>query len=124
RNYFDYLRYCNEELNVAQLVTYSFAIGASSNLPVIIFSIYWKRFNTPGAVAAMLTGTIVTVVLIILSPEIMGEAALYPLTNPGIVSIPLGFLAAVIVSLLTKPEDNDKIYAEMSVRSHTGLGAE
>lgn len=113
-----------KNFNVAQLVTYSFAIGASSNLPVIIFSIYWKRFNTAGAVASMLTGTIVTVVLIILSPEIMGEAALYPLTNPGIVSIPLGFLAAVIVSLMTKPDDNDKLYAEMSVRSHTGLGAE
>lgn len=113
-----------KDFNVAQLVTYSFAIGASANLPVIIFSIYWKRFNTPGAVAAMLTGTFVTVILILLSPDIMGEAALYPLSNPGIVSIPLGFLAAVIVSLLTKPEDNDKIYAEMSVRSHTGLGAE
>src|SRR5699024_3586254 len=113
-----------KNFNVAQLVPYSFAIGASSNLPVIIFSIYWKRFNTAGAVASMLTGTIVTVLLIILSPEIMGEAALYPLTNPGIVSIPLGFLAGVIVSLLTKPDDNDKLYAEMSVRSHTGLGAE
>src|SRR5690606_29016682 len=37
-----------ENFNVAQLVTYAFAVGASSNLPVIIFSIYWKRFNTPG----------------------------------------------------------------------------
>lgn len=113
-----------KNFNVAQLVTYAFAVGASANLPVIIFSIYWKRFNTPGAVAAMLTGTVVTVVLIILSPDIMGEAALYPLSNPGIVSIPLGFLAAVIVSLMTKPEDKDKLYAEMTVRSHTGLGAE
>lgn len=113
-----------KNFNVAQLVTYAFAVGASANLPVIIFSIYWKRFNTPGAVAAMLTGTFVTVTLILLSPDIMGEAALYPLSNPGIVSIPLGFLAAVIVTLLTKPEDKDKMYAEMSVRSHTGLGAE
>lgn len=113
-----------KNFNVAQLVTYAFAVGASANLPVIIFSVYWKRFNTPGAVAAMLTGTFVTVILILVSPDIMGEAALYPLSNPGIVSIPLGFLAAVIVSLLTKPEDKDKLYAEMSVRSHTGLGAE
>lgn len=113
-----------ENFNVAQLVTYAFAVGASSNLPVIIFSIYWKRFNTPGAVAAMLTGTITTVILILLSPNIMGDAAIYPLTNPGLFSIPLGFLAAVIVTLMTKPEDNDKMFAEMSVRSHTGLGAE
>jgi len=54
----------------------------------------------------------------------MGESAIYPLTNPGLFSIPLGFLAGIIVSLMTKPDDNDKLFAEMSVRSHTGLGAE
>ncbi|MEI3609657.1 solute symporter family protein [Pseudogracilibacillus sp. SO10305] len=113
-----------KNFNVAQLVTYAFAVGASSNLPVIIFSIYWRRFNTKGAVASMLTGTFTTVILILLSPPIMGDGAIFPLTNPGLVSIPLGFLAGIIVSLMTKPEDNDKIFAEMSVRSHTGLGAE
>ena len=112
-----------KNFNVAQLVTYSFAVGASSNLPVIIFSIYWKRFNTPGAVAAMLTGSISTVILVLLSPNVMGEAAIYPLTNPGLFSIPLGWIAAVVVTLMTKPDD-DKLFAEMSVRSHTGLGAE
>lgn len=113
-----------KNFNVAQLVTYAFAVGASSNLPVIIFSVYWKRFNTKGAVASMLTGTGVTLLLILLSPPIMGDAAIFPLTNPGLVSIPLGFLAGIIVSLMTKPDDNDKLFAEMSVRSHTGLGAE
>src|SRR5690625_1571720 len=113
-----------KDFNVAQLVTYAFAVGASANLPVIIFSIYWKRFNTPGAVAAMLSGTAITVILILVSPEIMGENALFPLTNPGIVSIPAGFLIAVIVSLLTKPDDKDAMFAEMSVRSHTGIGAD
>ncbi len=113
-----------KDFNVAQLVTYAFAVGASSNLPVIIFSIYWKRFNTPGAVAAMVTGTSVTILLILIGPAIMTDNPIFPLANPGIVSIPLGFLAAVIVSLMTKPEDRDKMFAEMSVRSHTGIGAE
>lgn len=113
-----------KNFNVAQLVTYAFAVGASANLPVIIFSIYWKRFNTKAAVATMLTGPIVTVLLVLMSPNIMGENAIYPLTNPGIVSIPLGFLIAVVVSLVTQPDDNYELYAEMSVRSHTGLGAE
>ena len=112
-----------KNFNVAQLVTYAFSVGASSNLPVIIFSIYWRRFNTAGAVAAMLTGTIATVVLVLLSPNVMGEAAIYPLTNPGLFAIPLGWLAAVVVTLMTKPDD-DSLFAEMSVRSHTGLGAE
>lgn len=113
-----------KNFNVAQLVTYAFAVGASANLPVIIFSIYWKRFNTKAAVATMLTGPIVTVLLVLMSPNVMGENAIYPLTNPGIVSIPLGFLIAVVVSLVTQPDDNYELYAEMSVRSHTGLGAE
>lgn len=113
-----------KDFNVAQLVTYAFAVGASANLPVIIFSIYWKRFNTPGAVGAMLSGTAITVLLILIGPEIMGDAAIFPLTNPGIVSIPAGFAIAVIVSLLTKPDNKDDMFAEMSVRSHTGIGAE
>ena len=71
----------------------------------------------------MLTGTIATVVLVLLSPNVMGEAAIYPLTNPGLFAIPLGWLAAVVVTLMTKPDD-DSLFAEMSVRSHTGLGAE
>ena len=113
-----------KNFNVAQLVTHAFAIGAAANLPVIIFSIYWRRFNTTGAVASMLTGSITTLVLIGIGPTMMGDAAIFPLTNPGIVSIPAGFLAAVIGSLLTKPENKDKMFAEMSVRSHTGIGAE
>ena len=113
-----------KDLNVAQLVTYAFTIGAAANLPVIIFSIYWKRFNTVGAVSALLVGSLVTIGLVFIGPTVMGANAIFPLTNPGIVSIPLGFLAAVIGSLVTKPEANDEIFAEMSVRSHTGIGAE
>ena len=73
----------------------------------------------------MLTGTITTVILILLSPTLWEMPQYIHLTNPGLFSIPLGFLAAVIeITLMTKPEDNDKMFAEMSVRSHTGLGAE
>src|SRR5699024_8782565 len=113
-----------KHLKEAQLVSYAFAVGATSNLPVVIFPIYCDMPDTPGAVAAIVAGTAITVILILVSPEIMGENALFPLTNPGIVSIPAGFLIAVIVSLLTKPDDKDAMFAEMSVRSHTGIGAD
>src|SRR5699024_12855024 len=103
---------------------YAVAVGASGDLRVIIFSIYWQRFTAAGAVAAMVAGAAIGVILVLVSPEIMGENALFPLTNPGIVSIPAGFLIAVIVSLLTKPDDKDAMFAEMSVRSHTGIGAD
>lgn len=110
--------------NVAYLVALAFAIAASANLPVIIFSMYWKRFNTAGAVSGMLAGTISAVTLVMIGPSVMGANAIFPLANPGIISVPLGFLTSVIVSLLTKPEPMDGRYEEMDVKSNTGLGAE
>ena len=50
--------------------------------------------------------------------------AIFPLNNPGIVSIPLGFLAAIIGSLLRREPEAEAKFAELTVRAHTGLGAE
>ncbi|WP_144463608.1 solute symporter family protein [Siminovitchia fortis] len=111
-------------MNVAYLVVLAFAVGASANLPVIIFSLYWKRFNTAGAIGGMLAGMLSAVILVIIGPSVMGENAIFPLANPGIISIPLGFLTSIVVSLITKPEDNTEKYNEMEVKSNTGLGAE
>src|SRR6185436_4955281 len=71
--------------NVAFLVALAFAVAASANFPVILFSIYWKRFNTAGAVAGLATGLGSSILLILVSPSIMGKDALFPLENPGIV---------------------------------------
>lgn len=111
-------------MNVAYLVVLAFAVGASANLPVIIFSLYWKRFNTAGAIGGMLAGMLSAVILVIIGPSVMGENAIFPLANPGIISIPLGFLTSIVVSLITKPENNTEKYNEMEVKSNTGLGAE
>ena len=114
-------------VNAAFLVGLAFAVAASANLPVIIFSVFWKRFNTSGAVASLATGLISAIGLILISPNgIFGKAgALFPLENPGIVSIPLGFLAGYLGTILTPrdPEAEAK-FAELTVRAHTGLGAE
>jgi cation/acetate symporter len=103
-------------------------VAASANLPVIVLSIFWKRFSTAGAVAGLLVGLLSSIVLIVLSPSIMGvdaatvEAAkrhliqrppIFALENPGIVSIPLGFLAAALATLIKREPS-----------AHTGLGAE
>lgn len=108
--------------NVAYLVVLAFAVGASANLPTIIFSLYWKRFNTAGAVAGMFIGSISAVLLVAIGPSVMGENAIFPLSNPGIISIPLGFISAFVVALLTKPEDNIDKYVEMDVKTNTGYG--
>ena len=66
-----------------------------------------------------------SIVLILVGPSVRGAAqALFPLENPGIVSIPLGFLAAVIGTLCSREPEAEAKFVEMQVRAHTGLGAE
>jgi cation/acetate symporter len=125
--------------NVAFLVALAFAVAASANLPVIVLSLFWKRFNTMGAVVGLGTGLTASIVLILVSPSIMtvdpptmtGAARhliqappLFPLENPGILSIPLGFLGAVVGTLLSHEPAAEAKFAELLVRANTGLGAE
>lgn len=119
--------------NIAFLVALAFAVAAAANLPTIVYSLYWKRFNTRGALWSMYGGLISTIVLIVFSPAVSGSKTamipgadfdFFPLANPGIVSIPLAF-ALGIIGTLTSPDDEDPaIAAEMEVRSLTGVGAE
>ncbi|MDN6179175.1 MAG: cation acetate symporter, partial [Micrococcaceae bacterium] len=87
--------------NVAFLVALAFAVAASANLPTIVYSLYWKRFSTQGAVWSMYGGLVAAIILIAFSPVVSrteatmntsADLAFFPLSNPGIVSIPLAFL--------------------------------
>jgi len=119
--------------NVAFLVALAFAVAASANLPVIVFSIYWKRFNTLGAVLGLTAGLIGSIALIIIGPAIMGvdgkhlinHAPLFPLENPGILSVPIGFLGAIVGTFLGGHEATaEEKFTELQVRANTGIGAE
>jgi cation/acetate symporter len=119
--------------NVAFLVALAFAIAASANLPTILYSLFWKRFTTRGALWSMYGGLGSALLLIVLSPVMSGtetsiiktvDFAVFPLTNPGIVSIPLGFLLGWVGSVLSSRRENVAKAEEMDVRSLTGIGAE
>ncbi|WP_216848021.1 cation acetate symporter [Arthrobacter sp. SLBN-53] len=119
--------------NVAFLVALAFAVAASANLPTIVYSLYWKRFNTRGALWSMYGGLISCIVLIVFSPAVSGsktamipaaDFAWFPLANPGIVSIPLAFALGIIGTLTSKDTGDPAVNAEMEVRSLTGVGAE
>ncbi|MEO6235934.1 MAG: cation acetate symporter [Vicinamibacterales bacterium] len=124
-------------LNVAFLVGLAFAVAASANVPAILLTLYWRRFNTTGMIAGMVVGLLAAVTLIVVSPSVMGvdapgvavrhliqRAPLFPLDNPAIVSVPLGFLAAVFGTLIGPREvDAAAAYSELNVRANTGLGA-
>ncbi|MFV8050171.1 cation acetate symporter [Mycobacterium sp. 48b] len=119
--------------NVAFLVALAFAVAAAANLPTILYSLYWKRFNTRGTLWSMYGGLISTIVLIVFSPAVSGsktamipdaDFAYFPLANPGIVSIPLAFALGIIGTLTSRDTGNAELNAEMEVRSLTGVGAE
>jgi len=110
-------------VNVAFLVGLAFAVAASANLPVIVFSIFWKRFTTTGAVTGLLVGLVSSIALILVSPDFM-KNAWFPLKNPAIISIPLGFLGAFLGTFLSREPSAENLFAELKVRANTGLGAE
>nr|WP_189094207.1 cation acetate symporter [Nocardia jinanensis] len=120
--------------NIAFLVALAFAVAASANLPTILYSLFWRRFNTTGALFSMYGGLISTVVLIVFSPAVSGSSTAmlpdldfdwFPLSNPGIVSIPLAFVLGIVGTYLGGKDTEDPVKAaEMEVRALTGVGAE
>ena len=131
-----------QKLNVAFLVALAFAIAASANLPSIVYNMFWKRFNTRGAVWSIYGGLIASVGLVIFSPIMSGKGldpvtgknlsllptsidiSWFPLENPGIVSIPLGFLLGYIGSVTSREPEAEERYTELEVRALTGAGSE
>jgi cation/acetate symporter len=129
--------------NIAFLVALAFAVAASANLPTILYSLFWKRFNTRGALWSMYGGLVSCITLIAFSPVVSGKPAdpltgkslsmitdptinfhWFPLDNPGLVSIPLSFLLGYLGTITSKERSSREKYAEMEVRSLTGAGAE
>ena len=118
--------------NIAFLVALAFAVAASANLPTILYSLFWKRFNTRGCLWSIYGGLIITLTLIAFSPAVSGSPTsmfpnadwqIFPLSNPGLISIPASFLLGYLGSITSKEHLENKA-AEMEVRSLTGAGAE
>ena len=121
-----------QDLNVAFLVSLAFAVGASSNLPTIIMTIFWKKFTKGGAIFSMIIGLATALILVILGPNVLGPTgmlktghAIFPLSTPGLFSIPAGFLAAIIGSYLfpdkKSKDEHEQAFDEILVRASTGI---
>ncbi|MDC3953470.1 sodium:solute symporter family transporter [Polyangium jinanense] len=113
--------------NVAFMVGLAFAVAASSNFPVLLLSITWRKFTTRGAVSAIVVGVVSALVLIWMSPTIQVDllknpTAILSLKNPGIITVPLSFVVGIVVSLLFPEPEAEAKYAEVERRMH--LGAE
>ncbi len=128
-------------LNVAFLVALAFAVAASANVPVILLTIFWKRFNTTGAVMGILVGLFSCIILIILSPNVMTGPnpeppltpiipidPIFPFVYPALFSVPLGILGCYLGTLLggrgaerEREQGLQVSYDEIYVRSLTGI---
>jgi cation/acetate symporter len=130
-----------QSLNIAFLVALAFAVAASANLPSIIYNLFWRRFNTRGAVWAIYGGLISCLVLVASSPVVSGKVdavsgenlallpksvdfSWFPLENPGLVSIPLGFFFGWLGTVTSKETESEAAFNELEVRAMTGAGAE
>ena len=116
-------------LNVSFMVGLAFAVAASANFPALLMALTWRRFNTTGAVTGVLFGVISSIALVIVSPKVWpgadtvtGSPIGWELANPGIVSIPLGFIGCWLGTVLSTERGAERTYHELYVRSETGLG--
>ncbi len=131
-------------LNIAFLVALAFAVAASANLPSIVYNMFWKRFNTRGATWSIYGGLISCITLVFFSPVVSGKTGvnadgetiskalfplgvdfhLFPLENPGLISIPLGFFFGWLGTVTSKEPAAEERFTELEVRALTGAGAE
>jgi len=130
-----------QNLNIAFLVALAFAIAASANLPAIVYNMFWRRFNTRGATWSIYGGLGSALILVFFSPVVSGKGedatgknlsllptsidiSWFPLENPGIISIPLGFLAGYLGTISSREPTAEERYTELEVRALSGAGAE
>jgi cation/acetate symporter len=120
-----------KEMNVSFMVGLAFAVAASANFPALLLALTWPRFNTTGAVTGVLLGVVSSIFLVIISPKVWpgadsegGLFSWYTLANPGIISIPLGFIGCIAGTLLSTERATERSFHELYVRSETGIGAE
>ena len=115
--------------NVTVLVSMAFVFAASANFPPLLLALLWRRFNTTGALTGIAFGIVASIVMIVLSPPVWpgpdSQGSPSPLTFPGLVTIPIGFLGCWLGTMLSKEETaTERSYDELLVRSETGIGSE
>jgi cation/acetate symporter len=110
-----------QHTNVSVLGAMAVVVAASANVPVLLLLLFWKRLNTTGVISGIVAGLAGAVILILVGPQVMGEAAWYPLVYPSLVSIPLGFLGCWLGTILSKPRDDESSFEQMQVQAALGV---
>ncbi|MCE3554830.1 cation acetate symporter [Pseudonocardia sp. RS11V-5] len=110
-----------QNTNIALLALMAVVVAASANVPVLVLLLFWRRLNTTGVIVGVVAGLVSSVVLVLVGPGVMGTAALYPLSYPTLVSVPIGFLGCWLGTILSRPRvEAEAPYDEMHVQAMTG----
>ncbi|MBL9090768.1 MAG: cation acetate symporter, partial [Planctomycetaceae bacterium] len=98
-----------EKMNVTFLVGWAFSVAASANMPSLAMLLFWKGTTRQGIIAGILVGMITSLAWVLLSADaykdvygLSPDSAPMPFSQPGLVTIPLGFATVIVVSLLTR----------------------
>ncbi|MBS0211179.1 MAG: cation acetate symporter [Planctomycetes bacterium] len=101
-----------EKMNVTFLVGWAFSVAAGANMPSLAMLLFWRGTTRQGIIAGILVGMTTSLGWILLSADtykdvygLSPDAAPMPFSQPGIVTIPLGFLTVIVVSLLTRKRE-------------------
>jgi cation/acetate symporter len=108
-----------QNTNIALLALMAVVVAASANVPVLVLLLFWKRLDTAGVITGVVAGLVVSVGLVLVGPGVMGASALYPLSYPTLVSVPIGFLGCYLGTVLSRRRDEIP-YEEMHVQAMTG----
>ena len=105
-----------QKMNPTFLVGWAFSVAASANLPSLVMILFWPKVTKQGIVAAIVVGMVSSMTWILLSGEAYSKvygldaaAAIVPFSQPGILTIPLGFLTLVVVSMFTTGRQQTKV---------------
>lgn len=104
-------------MNAGFLVGWAFSVAASANLPALVMLLFWKRTTKQGISSAIMVGLFSSLAWILVSEDTFqkvygfsadaaAKAAMVPFSQPGLVTIPLGFLTLIVVSLMTQPKQD------------------
>ena len=102
-----------EPKNVTFLVSLAFMMAGSTQFPLLLLTLYWRKFTAFGAVAGMIAGLLASLWLVLPGGT--------KLENPGILAIPLGFAAAVIGTWLTRRPEEERRFDRILLRVHAGI---
>lgn len=121
-----------QRLNIGFVVGLAMAIAASAHVPSFLLNLFWRRFNTRGALWGIYGGLGAALLLVVFSPTVSGTPSSlfttvdfhwFPLQNPGLVSVPAGFLFAWLGTLSRREPESEEQYPALEVRAMTGAGS-